>query len=81
MQMDRNSPNPAIRAQKVMDVWANEMYGGDINGIQDKLDYLQALGINTLYMTPISASISNHRYDATDYQRIRPTFRAYGRIC
>ena len=48
------------------------MYGGDIKGIQDKLDYLQALGINTLYMTPISQSISNHRYDTTDYKNLDP---------
>jgi glycosidase len=66
------SPNPDYKGTKGDGTWANEMYGGDIKGIQDKLDYLQALGINTLYMTPISQSISNHRYDATDYKKLDP---------
>ena len=67
-----HSPNPAYMGTKGDNVWANEMYGGDIDGIQDKLDYLKALGINTLYMTPVSASISNHRYDTTDYTKLDP---------
>ena len=53
-------------------VWCNEMYGGDLNGIEQKLDYLQSLGVNVLYMNPISQSISNHRYDATDYSKVDP---------
>jgi glycosidase len=65
-------PNPDYKGTKGDGVWANEMYGGDLKGIQSKLDYLQAVGINTLYMTPISASISNHRYDATDYKQLDP---------
>ena len=65
-------PNPTYTGTKGDGTWANEMYGGDIKGIQDKLDYLQALGINTLYMTPISQSISNHRYDTTDYKNLDP---------
>ncbi|MGH4120583.1 cell wall-binding repeat-containing protein [Clostridium sp.] len=64
--------NPDYKGTKGDGVWANEMYGGDIKGIKSKLDYLQAVGINTLYMTPISASISNHRYDATDYKELDP---------
>ena len=65
-------PNPNYKGTKGDNVWANEMYGGDIKGIRSKLDYLQALGINTLYMTPISQSISNHRYDATNYKQLDP---------
>lgn len=52
--------------------WSNDMYGGDIKGVQAKLDYLQALGINVLYFNPISQSISNHRYDTTDYTNVDP---------
>lgn len=52
--------------------WCNEMYGGDLKGIQAKLDYLKALGVNTLYINPISQSISNHRYDTTDYSHVDP---------
>ncbi|MGE5632268.1 MAG: glycoside hydrolase family 13 protein [Caulobacteraceae bacterium] len=44
------------------------MYGGDIAGVSQKLDYLKALGVNVLYLNPISESVSNHRYDTTNYQ-------------
>ncbi|MBC2579514.1 alpha-amylase family glycosyl hydrolase [Clostridium sp. DJ247] len=53
-------------------IWCNEMYDGDLKGIQDKLDYLQTLGVNVLYLNPISQSISNHRYDTTDYKTVDP---------
>ncbi len=46
--------------------------GGDLYGILEKLDYLQALGINALYFTPIFASASNHRYHTYDYFTIDP---------
>jgi len=52
--------------------WCNEMYGGDIEGVIKRLDYLKALGINVIYFNPISKSISNHRYDATDYKELDP---------
>ena len=43
--------------------------GGDLLGIVEHLDYLSALGINALYLTPIFASASNHRYHTYDYYR------------
>lgn len=52
--------------------WSNDMYGGDLKGVQAKLDYLQGLGVNVLYFNPISQSISNHRYDTTDYRNVDP---------
>lgn len=48
--------------------------GGDLRGIQEKLPYLQALGINALYLTPIFRSISNHKYDIQDYFTVDPMF-------
>ncbi|MCD3202688.1 alpha-amylase family glycosyl hydrolase [Clostridium botulinum] len=51
-------------------IFCNEIYGGDLIGIRKKLDYLKALGVNTLYLNPIASSISNHRYDTTDYKEI-----------
>lgn len=48
--------------------------GGDIAGINDKLDYLQQLGVNALYLTPIFASRSNHKYDTDDYYAIDSMF-------
>jgi glycosidase len=46
--------------------------GGDLQGIQKKLDYLQNLGISAIYMTPIFLAASTHRYDTMDYLRIDP---------
>jgi neopullulanase len=46
--------------------------GGDLLGITDKLDYLQHLGVTALYLTPIFASASNHRYHAYDYYQVDP---------
>ena len=51
-----------------------ECFGGDLAGITSKLDYLQNLGINGLYLTPINESPSNHKYDTTDYTKIDPRF-------
>ena len=47
-------------------------HGGDLLGIVDKLDYLQELGINAIYMTPIFQSACNHRYHTHDYYQSRP---------
>ena len=49
-------------------------YGGDLQGILDKLDYLQDLGIETLYLNPIFVSPSSHKYDCQDYEHIDPHF-------
>jgi neopullulanase len=46
--------------------------GGDLLGIVEKLPYLQELGITALYLTPIFASASNHRYHAYDYNHVDP---------
>lgn len=51
-----------------------DFFGGTIKGITQKLDYLQDLGINGLYMTPIFASSSNHKYNIYDYHHIDPDF-------
>ena len=51
---------------------ASEFYGGDLKGIQSKLDYLQSLGISALYLNPIFTSPSNHKYDTTDYMNVDP---------
>ncbi len=49
-----------------------EFYGGDLQGILDKLDYLQELGVEVLYLNPIFVSPSNHKYDTQDYDYIDP---------
>ncbi len=47
-------------------------YGGDLDGIRQQLDYLQALGINALYLNPIFPALTNHHYDVMDYTRVDP---------
>ena len=49
-------------------------YGGDLQGVIDKLDYLSELGINMIYLNPIFVSPSNHKYDIQDYDHIDPHF-------
>ena len=49
-----------------------EFYGGDLQGILDKLDYLQDLGVEVLYLNPIFVSPSNHKYDSQDYENVDP---------
>lgn len=49
-------------------------YGGDLHGIREHLPYLQELGVNVLYLTPIFCSPSNHKYDITDYENVDPAF-------
>lgn len=44
-----------------------EFFGGDLPGVEQKLDYLADLGVNGLYLTPIFSAFSNHRYDVVDY--------------
>ena len=46
--------------------------GGDLLGITERLDYLQDLGINAIYLNPITASASNHRYHTYDYFKVDP---------
>ncbi len=54
--------------------YSSTMYGGDLQGILDKLDYLQSIGVTTVYLNPIFDSPSNHKYDGRDFQRIDPNF-------
>lgn len=53
--------------------WFNFM-GGDIKGIETKLDYLTDLGVTALYLNPIFDSISNHKYDARNFMIVDPNF-------
>ena len=49
-------------------------YGGDIEGVRQKLDYLKSLGITIIYFNPIFEAKSTHKYDAADYRKIDPHF-------
>lgn len=52
----------------------SEKYGGNLEGVRQKLPYLQKLGITGIYFTPVMEAESNHKYDTTDYTRIDPSF-------
>jgi len=52
--------------------WNTDFYGGDLQGIISKLDYLSELGVNILYLSPIVTSQSNHRYDTANYEEVDP---------
>ena len=56
------------------DATVYDFYGGDLQGVIDKLDYLQDLGIEVLYFNPLFVSPSNHKYDIQDYDYIDPHF-------
>ena len=49
-----------------------ELYGGDLYGVQEHLDHITDLGVNGIYFTPIFPSRSNHRYDATSFDHVDP---------
>lgn len=58
------------RYPAAMDV--REFYGGDLQGVIDKLDYLKDLGVDVLYFNPLFVSPSNHKYDSQDYDYVDP---------
>lgn len=59
------------------DIWFHlqrRRYGGDLQGIIDRLDYLQDLGVNALYLNPVFDAASSHKYDGNGYHHIDPHF-------
>ncbi|OON88064.1 alpha-glycosidase [Oribacterium sp. C9] len=50
----------------------HRFYGGDLQGVMDKLDYIQYLGVQVIYFNPLFVSPSNHKYDIQDYDHIDP---------
>ncbi|MGL4257578.1 MAG: alpha-amylase family glycosyl hydrolase, partial [Microbacterium sp.] len=51
---------------------SQQFYGGDLDGVVEKLDHLALLGVNLLYLTPVFPAESNHRYDAASFERVDP---------
>ncbi|MDZ7704385.1 MAG: glycoside hydrolase family 13 protein [Trueperaceae bacterium] len=76
---DRFARSPRTRHPRGIDFkpWGSPpeeqgFQGGDLHGIVDKLDYLHDLGVNALYLNPVFASASNHRYHPYDYYQVDP---------
>ncbi len=57
-------------------VWSHEIdfWGGDLASLMGKLDYVQQLGADVLYLNPVHLAYTNHKYDALDYLKISPEF-------
>ncbi|MDR2047328.1 MAG: glycoside hydrolase family 13 protein [Clostridiales bacterium] len=53
---------------------ANDFFGGNAEGVIERLDYIADLGVNIIYLSPIFKAASNHRYDTGDYFEIDPLF-------
>jgi len=55
-------------------IYPSSYNGGTLQGISDKISYLQQLGVNVIYMTPVFESPSEHKYNTSDYYKIDPAF-------
>lgn len=75
---DRPVPSWAIPAgwddtvQYEMPLVPRQFYGGDLDGVVEHLDHIQGLGFDTVYLTPYFPAASNHRYDASSFDRVDP---------
>jgi cyclomaltodextrinase / maltogenic alpha-amylase / neopullulanase len=71
-----------VLAERLLKTWAGpeqavtneEEYGGNLQGITDRLDYLAGLGITGIYLNPVNLSRTQHKYDTADYLEIDPSF-------
>ena len=78
--IDRFNRGDFTKDDSYIDMKCNEeptrtsFMGGDIKGITEKLDYLEDLGINAIYLTPLFVSKTNHKYDITDYYAVDKQF-------
>lgn len=70
----RFGPPPAWGVGQPETPRGRDYMGGDLKGVDQNLDYLVLLGVNTLYFNPIFDSGSNHGYDTQDYYKIDPYF-------
>ncbi|MCD7754344.1 MAG: glycoside hydrolase family 13 protein [Clostridiales bacterium] len=68
---DWNS-EPEWRPNERGEVRNRDFFGGDLKGIQEKLDYIASLGVETIYFCPIFEAAENHRYGTADYDRVDP---------
>jgi glycosidase len=64
--------NEAVEDSRATGVFNRDFFGGDLEGVTEKLDYLKALGVDAIWLTPIFKARSNHRYDTDDYMQVDP---------
>ncbi|MDR3348109.1 MAG: 4-alpha-glucanotransferase [Acidaminococcales bacterium] len=66
------------------EIMAYDFFGGNLDGITAKLDYLEDFGVTLIYLNPIFLSVSNHRFDTGDYEKVDPVLGdldAFKRLC
>jgi cyclomaltodextrinase len=68
------SSNPAITTPWGQKPTRRNSFGGDLDGVRQRLPYLVDLGVNAIYLNPIFKSPSNHKYDTEDYLEVDPAF-------
>lgn len=65
---------PEYLPDKKGEILNRDIYGGNLKGIEEKLEYLKSLGVVTVYLSPIFEAWSNHKYNTADYMKIDPHF-------
>ena len=72
------------RDRQTGEILSYDFFGGNLDGITAKLDYLEDFGVTLIYLNPIFLSVSNHRFDTGDYEKIDPVLgdiAAFSRLC
>ena len=64
--------NEPVEDSRATGVFNRDFFGGDLQGVTEKLDYLKSLGVDAIWLTPIFMARSNHRYDTDDYMHVDP---------
>ena len=64
--------NEQLEDSRATGVFNRDFFGGDLQGVTEKLDYVKGLGVDAIWLTPIFKARSNHRYDTDDYLQVDP---------
>ena len=65
---------PWLNVTENGDNFARDFFGGNLEGVRQKLPYLRELGVTVLYFNPIYTALTNHKYDTGDYMQVDPMF-------
>lgn len=75
---------PFYRPDEHGHVWNNDYFGGDLEGVIQKLNYIKSLGVTCIYLNPIFEAHENHRYNTANYRKVDPslgTEEDFKRLC
>lgn len=75
---------PYLNVSENGDNFAHDFYGGNLEGVRQKLPYLKELGVSVIYFNPIFEARTNHKYDTGDYMRVDPMYgdeKTLSRLC